>query len=138
MTVNKKQYSFSLVTEPAHHQQATLWRSETTSELLFSKDLSTLLHPPQSVTPPTRDSSFGYNASLASAIEERISNPSSVSDGSGIENLIPGSDGGGIENPIPVSDAFLMIWVIIMNSVLGSAQEAYKGEMRRQKKNKWG
>ncbi len=26
-----------------------------------------------------------------------------------------------------------MIWVIIMNSVLGSAQEAYKGEMRRQK-----
>ncbi|CAK9212579.1 unnamed protein product [Sphagnum troendelagicum] len=94
------------------------------------------------VTPPTGDSRFGYNASLASAIEERISIPSSVSDGSGIENLIPVSDGGGIENPIPVSDewlkAFLMIWVIIMKSVLGSAQEAYEGEMRRQKKNKWG
>ncbi|CAK9266926.1 unnamed protein product [Sphagnum jensenii] len=106
----------------------------------------------RSVTSPTGDSSFRYNASLASAIEERISNPSCVSDGSGIENLIPGSDGGGIENlssvsdgggienPIPVSDewlkAFLMIWVIIMNSVLGSSQEAYKGEMRRQKKNK--
>jgi hypothetical protein len=27
-TVNKKQYRFSLVTKPAHHQQATLWRSE--------------------------------------------------------------------------------------------------------------
>ncbi len=58
----------------------------------------------RSVTPRTGDSSFRNNASLASAIEERISNPSSVSDGSGIENLIPGSDGGGIENPIPVSD----------------------------------
>lgn len=58
----------------------------------------------RSVTSPTGDSSFGYNASLASAIEERISNPSSVSDGSGIENLIPGSDGGGIENLSSVSD----------------------------------